>query len=64
MDARSIIASGRPPQNRRPHREVEELVECPIQLAVDVDADPEEENQTSKYESYGSVMTPAMLFYG
>jgi hypothetical protein len=64
MDARSIIASGRPPQNRRPHREVEELVECPIQLAVDVDADPEEENQTSKYESYGSVMTPSMLFYG
>jgi hypothetical protein len=63
MDARSIISSGRPPQTRRARpQEVEPLVECPLEIDVDVNVEMCSDDQVSKYESYGSVMTPAVIW--
>jgi len=62
MDARSIIASGRPPQQRYPAREAEELLECSVPLEVPYDEDPDSENYVSQYESIAAVPTPSIVY--
>jgi hypothetical protein len=64
MNARSIIASGRPPQQRYPVRELEEMAECSLQIKVDLDEDPNSENYISQYESVGAVPTPTVVYLG
>lgn len=62
MDVRSIIASGRPPQQRHHSREPEELAECPVQVSVELDGEQENDNQLSRYESIGSVPTSETVY--
>jgi hypothetical protein len=64
MDARSIISSGRPPQQRTLAKDAEELPECEIQVEVPYDEDPESENYISQYESIGAVPTSSVVYFG
>lgn len=63
MDIRTIISSGRPAETRRQRPQTQEqLTECGVTIAVDVDSDGGEEDEyETKYESYGSVSTPSSL---
>ena len=62
MDARSIIASGRPPQQRYPARDSEDLLESSVIIEVPYEDDRDSDNYVSQYESIGAVPTPSIVY--
>lgn len=65
LDVRSIIASGRPAESRKPQPvDAVAVDEHGLSVNIDVDVMTSDKDFVTEYESLGTISTPSSLFYG